>query len=43
MPSPLLVHNDAEPLVAFLLWCLAIHRARTGTQAQDALSAGPVG
>jgi hypothetical protein len=27
MPSPLLVHNDAEPLVAFLLWCLAIHRA----------------
>jgi hypothetical protein len=27
MPSPLLVHDDAEPLVAFLLWCLSIHRA----------------
>jgi hypothetical protein len=27
MPSPLLVHDDAEPLVAFLLWCLAMRRA----------------
>jgi hypothetical protein len=27
MPSPLLIHDEAEPLVAFLLWCLAIYRA----------------
>jgi hypothetical protein len=27
MLSPLLMRDDAEPLVAFLLWSLAIHRA----------------
>jgi hypothetical protein len=42
MPSPLLVHNDAEPLVAFFVVVPGDPSRRTGTQAQDALSAGPV-
>jgi hypothetical protein len=26
MPLPFLLHDDAEPLGAFLLWCLVIQR-----------------